>query len=81
MAPDGIVIGRGDFAVLVGPSGRGKSTLLRLIAGLDEPTTGAITRPGLVLLSVTGIVIYLELDLLSRRLPRHRHGSADAGLD
>lgn len=31
-----------DFLVLVGPSGRGKSTVLRLIAGLEELTAGTI---------------------------------------
>lgn len=32
----------GDFTVLLGPSGCGKSTTLRLIAGLDTPSTGTI---------------------------------------
>jgi multiple sugar transport system ATP-binding protein len=32
----------GEFVVLVGPSGCGKSTALRLVAGLEEPTTGRI---------------------------------------
>jgi multiple sugar transport system ATP-binding protein len=32
----------GEFLVLVGPSGSGKSTALRMIAGLDHPTTGRI---------------------------------------
>ena len=31
-----------EFLVLVGPSGCGKSSTLRMIAGLDEPTTGKI---------------------------------------
>lgn len=35
----------GEFACLIGPSGGGKSTILRLIAGLAVPTTGAITKP------------------------------------
>lgn len=30
----------GSFTVLVGPSGCGKSTTLRMITGLDEPTSG-----------------------------------------
>jgi multiple sugar transport system ATP-binding protein len=32
----------GEFVVLVGPSGSGKSTALRMLAGLEEVTTGEI---------------------------------------
>ena len=32
----------GEFLVLVGPSGCGKSTALRIVAGLDEPTSGHV---------------------------------------
>ncbi len=32
----------GEFLVLVGPSGCGKTTALRLVAGLEEPTSGLI---------------------------------------
>ena len=35
----------GEFLSVLGPSGCGKSTLLRLIAGLAEPTAGAIDWP------------------------------------
>jgi multiple sugar transport system ATP-binding protein len=43
-AVDGIDLGVGDreFVVLVGPSGCGKSTTLRMIAGLEEMTSGNI---------------------------------------
>ena len=35
-------ISDGEFLVLVGPSGCGKSTTLRILAGLEEPTTGRL---------------------------------------
>ena len=36
----------GEFVVLLGPSGCGKTTLLRSIAGLEEPDAGAIRIRG-----------------------------------
>ncbi|MGK6315899.1 ABC transporter ATP-binding protein [Neorhizobium sp. DT-125] len=36
----------GEFIALMGPSGCGKSTTLRLIAGLEEPTSGEIFIAG-----------------------------------
>ena len=41
-----LTVGVGEFICLVGASGCGKSTLLNLVAGLEEPSTGTISRPG-----------------------------------
>jgi len=35
-------IQKGEFIVVIGPSGGGKSTLLNLIGGIDHPTSGTI---------------------------------------
>ena len=39
-------IADGEFFVLLGPTGAGKTTTLRLIAGLEKPTAGTIAIDG-----------------------------------
>ena len=41
-----LTLERGDFLTIVGPSGCGKTTLLRMIAGFDEPSQGEILING-----------------------------------
>lgn len=36
-------VGHGEFVVLLGPTGAGKTTILRLVAGLEKPDKGEIT--------------------------------------
>lgn len=42
----------GKFYTLLGPSGSGKTTILRLIAGFDQPTSGQISFDGQVINNV-----------------------------
>jgi len=41
-----LVIDDGEFFSLLGPSGSGKTTVLRLIAGFEEPSAGAVLLAG-----------------------------------
>jgi putative ABC transport system ATP-binding protein len=57
---------RGALVAVAGPSGSGKSSLLRLIAGMDRPTSGTVT--------VSGISVGSASTRIRRRLRRDRVG-------
>ncbi|WP_227981398.1 ABC transporter ATP-binding protein [Nocardia spumae] len=40
-----LTVRRGEFVVLLGPSGTGKTTLLRLLTGLEAPDAGQVLVP------------------------------------
>ena len=46
--------GRGEFIVLLGASGSGKSTRLNILGGLDVPTSGSVSFGDPVLTGATG---------------------------
>ena len=48
MAADGIdfEIQKGEFAVVVGPSGAGKTTVLNILGGMDTATEGQVLVDG-----------------------------------
>src|SRR6476660_8605311 len=45
-------VGSGRLTALLGPSGGGKSTLLRIVGGLEEPDAGSVVIDGI---AATGI--------------------------
>ncbi|MDQ4004952.1 MAG: ATP-binding cassette domain-containing protein [Actinomycetota bacterium] len=57
---------RSGLSAVVGPSGSGKSSLLRLLSGLDRPTSGRV--------EVDGAVVSSASSASRRELRRHRVG-------
>ena len=47
--PTSFDIGQGEFLAIMGPSGCGKTTTLRMLAGLEAPTSGEIRFEGRVM--------------------------------
>ncbi len=47
-----LVVGHGEFMVLLGPSGCGKTTTMRMIAGLESISSGTLTIDGRIVNSV-----------------------------
>ena len=39
-------VARGEFVSIIGPSGGGKTTLLKIVGGLLKPTSGSVTVAG-----------------------------------
>ncbi len=60
-------VGDGELVALLGPSGGGKTTVLRLIAGLEVPDSGSITIGGV---SVNDLPPPSATSVLSFRITR-----------
>lgn len=54
-------IEKGEFVIIVGPSGAGKTTVLNMLGGMDKPTSGVINVDG------TDIAQFNEKELTSFR--------------
>ncbi|HUO50013.1 MAG TPA: ABC transporter ATP-binding protein [Candidatus Paceibacterota bacterium] len=51
-------IAQGEFVCLIGPSGGGKTTLLKMIAGLEEPTSGSLVKPATVAMAFQSSALF-----------------------
>ncbi len=67
----------GEFLCLIGPSGEGKSTILKLVCGLEEATAGTVVRPEHVAMVFQSVALFpwlsvfdnVALGLRARHMP------------
>ena len=51
-------IREGEFVCIIGPSGEGKSTVLKIVAGLEKETSGRVTKPTNVSMVFQSIALF-----------------------
>ncbi|WP_071396315.1 metal ABC transporter ATP-binding protein [Bacillus tuaregi] len=54
-----LTVNKGDFLTIIGPNGGGKSTLLKVILGIIEPTSGRINIKGTTGSKEDGVIGYI----------------------
>ena len=79
---DGVSLGvaAGERIGVVGRNGGGKSTLLKVMAGLESADSGRVTRAGSLQLGVLAQVVTLPPDADHRRLRPRRPRRARLGV-
>ncbi len=65
------------FTVLAGPSGAGKTRLLRLLNRLDAPTEGTVSRRGVDLASIDAATLRRDVAMIFQHPPRFAGTVAD----
>ncbi len=68
-----------DFVCLIGPSGEGKTTILKIIAGLEKETSGAVKKPAGVSMVFQSSALFpwlsvyenIEIVLKAKKHPAH----------
>ena len=70
-----VEVASGSLTALLGPSGGGKSTLLRVIAGLEEPDVGEVFNQGggyaaSMVLAALALMTLLFMNLINKKEER-----------
>jgi NitT/TauT family transport system ATP-binding protein len=69
----------GEFVCLIGASGSGKSTILKIIAGLDKQSSGEVVKPEKISMSFQGAALFpwltvyenIAFGLRATKMPAH----------
>ena len=68
------VVNKKDRIALVGKNGAGKSTMLKIFAGLQSPTSGTVSIPKETTIAVLFVKRRNRLSVISRKWKRRSNG-------